>query len=239
LRYVLEETFGAQLFLTAGLSKTWEGTLKKRSTLRKLLALSVLAAIPPVAFAAGELRAGTDYVRLATPVPQTGKGIEVVEFFSYGCPHCYEAEPKVSKWKATLPQDVTVRRVPISFGRSSWEALAKLYLTLEQTGDLAKLDREVFAALHDQKLPLANDKAVIDWAEKRVADPKKFRDTYGSFGIQTAARNADQSGAKFGIVGVPSFGVAGRYLVVAKDAKSFEDILRTTDRVVALARQAR
>ena len=211
----------------------------KRSTLRKLLALSVLAAMPVPAFAAGELREGVDYARLKSPVPQTGKGIEVIEFFSYGCPHCYQAEPAVSKWKATLPKDVTFRRVPISFSRANWEALAKLYLTLEQTGDLAKLDREVFAALHDQKLPLVNESAVMDWAARKVSDRKKFAETYKSFGIQTAVRSAEQTGASFGIGGVPSFGVAGRYLVVAKDARSIEDILRVTDKVIELARKAR
>ena len=210
----------------------------KRSTLRKLLALTILVALPAPVFAAGELREGVDYVRLKSPVPQSGKGIEVVEFFSYACPHCYQAEPAVSKWKATLPKDVTFRRVPISFSRANWEALAKLYLTLEQTGDLAKLDREVFAALHDKKLPLNNESAVMDWANKRVSDPRKFAETYKSFGIQTAARNADRMGGEFGIGGVPSFGVAGRYLVVAKDAKGIEQILSVTDKVIELARKA-
>ena len=211
----------------------------KRSTLRKLLALSILAALPAPAFAAGELREGVDYVRLKSPVPQSGKGIEVVEFFSYACPHCYQAEPAVSKWKATLPKDVTFRRVPVSFSRANWEALAKLYLTLEQTGDLAKLDREVFAALHDKKLPLNNESAVMDWAATRVSDRKKFAETYKSFGIQTAVRNADRMGGEYGIGGVPSFGVAGRYLIVAKDAKGFEEILQVTDKVIELARKAR
>ena len=151
-----------------------EGIRWKRSTLRKLLALSILAAMPAVASAAGELREGVDYVRVSPAFPQSGQGIEVIEFFSYGCPHCKEAEPAVSKWRWSLPKDVTFRRVPISFGRPGWEALAKLYLTLERTGDLAKLGREVFAAVHEQKVPFANEKAVIDWAAKRVADPKKF-----------------------------------------------------------------
>lgn len=212
--------------------------MKKRSTLRGLLALFILGAMPAVASAAAELREGVDYVRVSSPSPQSGTGIEVVEFFSYGCPHCNDAEPAVSKWRSTLPKDVTFRRVPISFGRPNWEALAKLYLTLERTGDLAKLDREVFAALHEQKVPLANEKAVLDWAAKRVADPKKFSEMYRSFGVQAALRSAEQTGQTFGISGVPSFGVAGRYLVVAKNAKSFDDVLRVTDRVIELVRRS-
>ena len=210
---------------------------ERRTTLRLLSALPILAAMPATGLAAGEPRDGIDYVRVARPAPQAGPGIEVVEFFSYACPHCKEAEPAVSKWRASLPKDVRFRRVPISFGRPQWEALAKLYLTIESTGDLAKIDHEVFSAVHDQKLPLANGKAVKDWAVKRVADPKKFSDTYESFGIQTKVKSAEQMGLDFGISGVPSFGVAGRYLVVAKEAKTFADVLRATDRVIELARK--
>ena len=47
-----------------------------------------------------------------------------------------------------------------------------------------------------------------------------------------------QLGGDFGITGVPSFGVAGRYLVVAKEAKTREDILATVDRVIEMARRA-
>ena len=184
------------------------------------------------------MREGIDFVRVSRPASQSQPGIEVIEFFSYGCPHCNEFEPTVRKWRAALPKDVRFRRVPISFGNPRWQLLAKLYLTIDSTGDLAKLDDAVFSAVHEQKLPLSNDKAVIDWAVKRVADPKKFTDMYQSFGIQTMARSAEQIGADFGITGIPSFGVAGRYLVVAKEAKTREDILDTVDRVIEMARQA-
>jgi thiol:disulfide interchange protein DsbA len=95
----------------------------------------------------------------------------------------------------------------------------------------------VFAAVHEQKQPLADDRAVMDWAAKRVADPKKFADLYQSFGIQARTKSAEQTGLDFGISGIPSFGVAGRYLVVAKDAKSFQDVLRVTNGVIELARK--
>ena len=212
--------------------------MTRRSLLQTLASLTLLAGAPRVPAAESRLREGVDFVRLTRPAPPAQPGIEVIEFFSYGCPHCHEFEPVVRKWRALLPKDVRFRRVPISFGNSKWQAYAKLYLTIESTGDLAKMDDAVFAAIHDQKLPLANDQAVIDWAVKHVADPKKFTETFRSFGIQTAARSSEQLGSDFGITGIPSFGVAGRYLVVAKEAKTREDILVTVDRVIAMARQA-
>jgi len=212
--------------------------MTRRSLLQALASLPLVGAVPSVRGAEPRLREGIDYVSLARPAPPSQPGVEVIEFFSYGCPHCHEFEPVVRKWRSSLPKDVRFRRVPISFGNSKWQAYAKLYLTIESTGDLAKMDDAVFAAIHEQKLPLANDQAVIDWAVKHVADPKKFTETFRSFGIQTAARSSEQLGSDFGITGIPSFGVAGRYLVVAKEAKTREDILATADKVIAMARQA-
>lgn len=210
----------------------------RRFALRLLSGLPMLAALPATAFAAA-LREGIDYVRAAKPVAQPGPGIDVIEFFSYGCPHCKDAEGPVTRWRSGLPKDATFRRVPISFGRANWAALAKLYLALETTGDLAKLHHEVFAAVHEQKLPLKDDKTVMDWAAKRVADAKKFTDTYNSFGIQAKVKSAEQTGLDFGISSVPSFGVGGRYLVVAKDARSLDDILRVASEVIELARKTK
>ena len=129
------------------------------------------------------------------------------------------------------------RRIPISFGNAQWAALAKVYLAIEITGDLAKLDSELFSAIHVKKLPLAEEKAIVNWVAARVADPKKFTDTYRSFGVQAMAKRAEQTGSDFGISGIPSIGVGGRYLVVAKDATGYEDLLHATDRVIEMARQ--
>ena len=212
--------------------------MKRRSVLHALAALPALAVASHARAAGAPPREGIDYIRVSRPAPSSQPGIEVIEFFSYGCPHCNEFEPVVRKWRSALPKDVRFRRVPISFGNPKWQSLAKLYLSVEATGDLAKIDDAIFKAVHEERVPFAGDRDVIDWAEKRVADPKKFTDMYQSFGIQTAARSAEQAGADFGITGIPSFGVAGRYLVVAKEAKSREDILATVDKVIEMARQS-
>jgi thiol:disulfide interchange protein DsbA len=211
--------------------------MTKLASLLMAFVLSLLAATPAAYAASGELREGIDYVRVSPAQPQSQPGIEVVEFFSYGCPHCNEFEPIISKWRSALPKDVHFSRVPISFGNPQWAALAKVYLAIETTGDLAKLDSELFSAIHVKKLPLRDEKAIVNWVAGRVADPKKFTETYQSFGVQAMAKRAEQTGSAFGISGVPSIGVGGRYLVVAKDAPNYEGLLRVTDRVIAMARQ--
>ena len=76
--------------------------------------------------------------------------IEVIEFFSYGCRYCYDLQPTIDKWSKKLPSDVVFKRIPVSFGRFQWASLAKLYYVLETTGDLARLDRAIFEALHEK-----------------------------------------------------------------------------------------
>jgi thiol:disulfide interchange protein DsbA len=209
----------------------------KKMTLH-LLAWALCALTATVAQAApGDPREGIDYVRVSPPQAQPQPGVEVTEFFSYGCPHCNSAEPLLAKWRATLAKDVRFKRVPISFGRPQWAALAKLYLALESTGDLAKMDSAVFGAIHVQNLPLPDEKAIVEWAAPKTADAKKFTDMYKSFDVQTRATRADQTGAAYKITGVPAIAVAGRYMVVATQAKNFEELLQVTSRVIDMARR--
>jgi len=80
-----------------------------------IAALSGLG-LPGAAFAQGTPVEGKDFTRLPTPInlPRTGK-VEVIEFFWYGCPHCFAFEPTIEPWIAKLPADVHFRRVPVQF----------------------------------------------------------------------------------------------------------------------------
>src|SRR5436853_4514112 len=142
-----------------------------------------LAAATFVTDAAAELVEGKNYVRLKAPVPvETGKKIEIIEFFSYGCPHCAELEKYLIPWRAKLPPDVQFRRVPVMF-QERWINLGKIYYTLDVLGDEDKLSPEVFAAIHGQNLSLWNDKTFFDWAASKGLDRKKVEDVYSSFAI--------------------------------------------------------
>lgn len=83
---------------------------------------------------AAEFREGKEYALLPQAQPADAKGkVEVIEFFWFGCPHCYEFEPTLKSWVKTLPADVAFRRVPADFGRwtgvpscfTRWKPLAK------------------------------------------------------------------------------------------------------------------
>ena len=182
-----------------------------------VLTLALLAVVLP---ARAELAVGRDYVPIVPAQTSDHPAkIEVIEFFSYGCPHCSDFHPVLGKWSATLPGDVVLVRVPITFGRPQWASLAKLYYALEATGDLARLDGAVFDALHRKGIKLYDDRSVADWVKAQGVDGKKFADAYSSFGVVSKVKRADQMAQAYKIQGVPALAVDGKYLVLGKEIK--------------------
>lgn len=201
------------------------------------ITLATLAVVAPVR---AELVVGRDYLPIV-PAQMTDNPakIEVIEFFSYGCPHCNEFHPTVSRWSASLPADVTFKRVPVSFGRPQWASLARLYYALETTGDLSRLDGAVFDALHKTGSKLYDDKSITEWVAAQGVDAKKFSDAYNSFGVVSKARRADQMSQAYKIQGVPAMAVDGKYLVTGKEIKSVAELPMLTDQVIGMARSER
>ncbi len=199
-----------------------------------LLALAfVVAAVP--AFAG--VTAGTEYRVIDPPQHAESAGkIEVLEFFSYGCPHCNEFYPLVSAWVAKAPKDVAFKRVATGLGRTAWTNLAKTYYALEATGDLARLDAPLFHAIHEERLPLFDEKAISQWVGQHGVDAVKFNTAFESFGVNTKTNQAEEMIENYKVDGVPALAVDGKYIVLGN---SFEQMLSNLDGVIAKVRADR
>ncbi len=201
------------------------------------ITLAMLAVVLPVR---AELVVGRDYVPIIpAQMTDTPAKIEVIEFFSYGCPHCSDFHPIVGKWAATLPSDVTFKRVPVTFGRPPWASLARLFYALETTGDLARLDSAVFDALHKAGSKLYDDKSIIAWVTTQGIDAKRFTEAYNSFAVVSKAKRADQLVQTYKIQGVPAMTVDGKYLVTGKELKGLAELPALTEQVIGMARSDR
>ncbi|MDP1735784.1 MAG: thiol:disulfide interchange protein DsbA/DsbL [Sulfuritalea sp.] len=188
---------------------------------------------------AAEPQAGREFKPINPPLATPKGKIEVIEFFSYGCNHCNDFHPLITSWAATLPKDVTFRRVPVSFNRPEWARLSRIYFALEATGDLAKLDAAVFIAIHEQRVNFKTDEAVVAWAASKGIDGKKFGDALASFSMQSKVQRADQEASAARISGVPAMAVDGKFLINNEAAANYSELLKLTDAVVAKARQER
>jgi len=203
----------------------------RRSFISSIFAIVSALTVAMPAFAQ---TVGKDYTLIspAQPADDAAK-IEVIEFFSYGCPHCNDFHPVISAWAAKQPGDVVLKKVPITFGRAAWANAARLYYTLEATGDLAKLDGEVFKAIHGERVNLFDEKTILEWVTKKGVDPKKFSEAFNSFGVNSKVKRGDQLAQAYKIQGVPAIAVDGKYLV---GGQSFGEVLATTDKLIAKAR---
>jgi protein dithiol oxidoreductase (disulfide-forming) len=180
---------------------------------------------------------GKDFVRLGTPAPvaaPAGK-IEVVEFFSYGCPHCYSFEPLLEPWIKKLPADVVFRRVPAAFN-ASWEGLAKIFYALEATGQLDAMHKRVFAAIHVQRQRLDKEADIAAFVKGAGGDDAKFLDAFKSFGVATKLRQGKQLAEAYKIDGVPTLGIHGRFFTSGSLAGTHERALAVADQLIRRAK---
>ena len=201
--------------------------------------LGALAWFAVTAAGAADLVEGKEYVRLRNPQPvETGKKIEVIEFFSYGCPHCSDLEPILQAWMQKLPPDVQFRRVPVMF-QQRWEALAKIYYTLDAMGDETRLSPEVFKAVHVNGVPLYQDKAFFDWAASHGLDRARVAEVYGSFAVSSKFNRAKALAQAYNIQSVPTIIVDGKYLTASDRVGTHAAMPPVLDALVAKARAER
>lgn len=183
-----------------------------------LIFFGLLLAVP--AQAAMNLTEGKEYTLVNPPLQtESGKNIEVVEFFWYGCPHCFNLEPTLNVWLKSLPKDATFRRVP-GILRDSWAPMAKAYYTLETMGKLDSLHSELFNAIHVKGMNLDDEKNLLDWAASHGLDRKKFSETLNSFTVKSKVLRAQQLSRLSGIKGVPTIIVDGKYLTTVSMAST-------------------
>jgi len=209
-------------------------------TRRALVAALGLGAIGVRSAHAQALVEGQNYTRLRNPQPvDSGKNIEVLYFFSYGCPHCRDFDPVLQPWLKQLPADVEFRRVPVDFGREQWANLGKVLYTLEALGAEKSMTSEVFAAVHDKKVPLWDGKAFFDWAASKGLDRKKVEDTYNSFGVTSRMGRARALAKNYNVQSVPVVFVDGKFQVSADKVGTHAQMPAAMDQLIAKARAER
>jgi protein dithiol oxidoreductase (disulfide-forming) len=195
-----------------------------------------------VFFAAGlaqaQPTAGVEYRELspAQPTDTVGK-IEVIEFFWYGCPHCYNFEPVLESWVKKLPKDTQFRRIPAIFN-DEWEQSARAYYALEAIGEGERLHKPLFDAIHQStRLKVANEAALTEWLGKQGVDTKKFAAAYRSFSVEGKVKRAKQLTQAYKFEGVPAMAVNGKYVVITDNIKSFEQMLAVSDYLIDQVRK--
>ena len=173
---------------------------------------------------------GYETLSPAQPTQNQDK-IEVIEFFWYGCPHCYTFEPVLNKWLKTKPDNVEFIRQPAVFSKL-WGKHAKAYFVAEALGVEEKVHADLFNAIQNLKLKLTTEDQLAEFFVAHGVDETEFRNTYNSFLVDAKLRQAKAMAARYGITGVPAIIVNGKYKTNGPLAKSQENMIDVMNRLI-------
>ena len=180
---------------------------------------------------------GFDYRVLPITQPIDAKGkVEVIEFFWYGCPHCYEFEPELKGWIKRQNKDVVFKKVPIAF-REELMPHSQLFYALEALGKGDTLNDKVMFAMHRENKRLLNENEISDWVAAQGVDRNAFLAAYRSFAVLSKARAANQLGNAYRIDGVPTVAVQGKYITSPSIAGSRAKAVNIMDFLVNKVRK--
>jgi protein dithiol oxidoreductase (disulfide-forming) len=198
---------------------------------RALAALFAAVSLAPAALAQQQ----APFLHISPPIATDAAGkIEVVEFFWYECPHCYELEPALDAWVPKLAKDVQFKRVPATFN-DRWLISARVFYALESMGLEDKLHKPLMDAIHKDRLRITDERQLTEWLGKQKVDVAKFQAALKSFAVESRLKRADQLVRDAKIDGVPALMVNGSYLVTA--GGSSQRMIDTADALIGQARK--
>ena len=180
---------------------------------------------------------GRDFTVLAPAQPPIAPGkIEVLEFFSYACPHCSAFEPTIEAWAKTLPADVALRRVPVPF-LMNYDNFQHTYYALDTIGAVDAMQMKVFRAIHTDRLRLEKPEDIAAFVGKNGVDATKFMAAFKSFSVATSVSRAKKMTADYKVESVPLLAVAGRWVTSPALANGGPQSLAVVDALVQRTRK--
>lgn len=201
----------------------------------KRILLLVLATMVPLTALKAEFKENQSYFEIFPNYPGTEQGkVDVVEFFWYNCPHCYDFEPFLASWLKQKPESVNFSQIPMIFNPTG-RFHAETYYALQLLGLGEELHSRIFREIHDQKRKLDNADSMGTFLKTQGVDLDKFEATRKSFAVQTRVRNAEEMAKRYGISSVPSLVVAGTYR--SGSINSFDELIDLVGFLIDKARK--
>ena len=174
--------------------------------------------------AADKYKPGRHYEVLSQPVlTRDNSKVEVIEFFWFGCGHCFSLEQLIKDWKSEVSSEVDFFRLPVVWNAQT-KTHAKLFFATE-TLQVPEAIQGIFSAIHYNRKMMLSDKEIIPFFQGYGIQEDKYLAATNSFGLKNNLRKAELFAFKYGIKGVPAFIVNGKYKVSATREIGTEDLL--------------
>jgi len=187
---------------------------------------------------APDYQPGREYVEVPHYTAESDGRIEVIEFFWYGCPHCYAAEPQIKAWAAKLPPDVHFIRLPAKFNPPV-DFHARIFMTLEAMGSGPEIHDKVFRIFQDEGRFINNSEALPGLAKDLKLTPEAFVAAFNSPAVQNRMESLDRLMNAYDIPGVPAMVVAGKYRFDIGTARGPDGLLKLANHLIGMERRDR
>lgn len=196
-----------------------------------------------VAFTANaeEFVEGEDYRVIETEVQEelanedaeedSDSTIRVVEFFNYGCPHCYKLEPIIKEWLEEKGDDVEFAREAVPL-RQDWVPLARAYYIAEEYDVLDKVHSTIFKAIFEYNLNMQRKDLLEQLFERRGVEIEDFNKAYTSDSVFKSMRETQSRMRLLGLKGTPAIVVADKYVIDTELADGHERMFEIVDYLV-------
>ncbi len=180
----------------------------------------------------GEFVEGEHYFLVENPRRIRSEEIEIMEFFSYGCIHCYNFDPILLDWVEDKGEAINFVRTP-AIANDYWRVLGRVYYTLEAMDALEDQHMRLFRAIHDGRRTFVSVDALFDYFEEAGLDRQVFENTFSSAQVTAELNRADQMARRLRVAAVPTMIVHGKYLVRASGAVGMRRMLDVMDFLIA------
>lgn len=181
--------------------------------LKFILTAAALSAALSANASPADPKNGVEYKTLAAPQPvDTGKKVEIIEFFDYACPHCAAFDESLNAWVKKQGDNIVFKRMHISRAGTDLPQ-EKMFFTLEAMGVLTpELHSKAFKEIHVNRNPLRRDEQVFEFIAKQGIDKQKFIDTYRGFGVAGRVRKSTAMMDAYNVDSWPMLAVDGKYM---------------------------
>lgn len=177
--------------------------------------------------------AQTGYEVLESPqLTENADKVEVVEFFWYGCPHCFRFEPFVKEWKKNKPDNVEFINAAPPLN-PAWKVHSQAFYAAQVLGVQEQFHEPMFNAIHVDKKPMRKPKDIAKLADSLGLDGDKFLKTMKSFNVDAKIRQSMQMAVNAGISSVPTVIINGKYRTSGSIAGSYENLIKVLNDLVA------
>lgn len=164
--------------------------------------------------------------------------IEVLQFFYYGCPHCFDQQPLLEDWLAKKPADVEFRFVP-ALRDDKWIPLTKAFFALDILGEGRRLHRPIYDVINFDGVMLSDEDKLVAWVEHNGIERARFLAVYNSDEVKAKVEAARKATTDYGVKATPTLVVGGKYLFTSGLAGSHYEAMRLLDQTIAQVRQER